>query len=223
MRISTAKRRQTQFGGFGIGFVVGLLIGLALALGVALYVTKVPVPFINKVPNRGADQDAAEIERNRSWDPNAPLAGKPGARPASVPGPVLPPPETPAALPPAGTQAPAARGEAGRPPARGARDPAAILSGQAEPGAAARSTKPGAEPFSYFVQAGAYARSDDAEQQRARLAMLGLQARVTEREQSGHTVYRVRVGPYERKDDADSAQSRLQAAGVEAALVRVER
>ena len=49
-----------QRGGFAIGLVVGLLIGLALALGVALYITKAPVPFINKVPQRTADQDAAE-------------------------------------------------------------------------------------------------------------------------------------------------------------------
>ena len=54
-----------------------LLVGLVLALGVALYITKAPVPFVNKVPLRTADQDTAEIERNRNWDPNAPLAGKP--------------------------------------------------------------------------------------------------------------------------------------------------
>ncbi len=40
----------SQRGGFAVGLIVGLLLGLALALGVALYVTKVPVPFINKVP-----------------------------------------------------------------------------------------------------------------------------------------------------------------------------
>jgi cell division protein FtsN len=73
------------------------------------------------------------------------------------------------------------------------------------------------------VQAGAYARSEEAEQQRARLGLSGLAARVTEREQSGRTVYRVRVGPYERKDDADSAKERLEGEGIEAALVRVQK
>ena len=61
----------------------GLLVGLALALGVALYITKVPVPFINKVPQRTAEQDSAETERNRNWDPNAPLGASgraPGRR-----------------------------------------------------------------------------------------------------------------------------------------------
>ena len=53
---------KSQRGGFALGLIVGLLIGLALALAVALYVTKVSVPFVNKVPQRTAEQDAAEQE-----------------------------------------------------------------------------------------------------------------------------------------------------------------
>jgi cell division protein FtsN len=79
------------------------------------------------------------------------------------------------------------------------------------------------EPFTYFVQAGAYSRTEEAEQQRARLAMLGYTARITEREQAGRTVYRVRVGPFEQKDQADAARVQLDGSGVEAALVRVQR
>ena len=90
-----------------------------------------------------------------------------------------------------------------RPPAPAAanaspsrRDPAAILSGApVPPPADARSTKPGVEPFTYFVQVGAFARPDEAEQQRARVSLMGMPAKVSEREQSGRTVYRVRVGP----------------------------
>src|SRR5207245_10556030 len=70
-----------QRGGFVMGLIVGLMAGLAVALGVALYVTKVPVPFVNKVPQRTAEQDAAEAEKNKSWDPNSPLYGKNPARP----------------------------------------------------------------------------------------------------------------------------------------------
>ncbi|HKX41778.1 MAG TPA: SPOR domain-containing protein, partial [Burkholderiaceae bacterium] len=84
-------------------------------------------------------------------------------------------------------------------------------------------TASGLDPFVYFVQAGAFGRSEDAEQQRARLAMLGLEAKLTEREQSGRTVFRVRLGPYERKTDADSAKDKLGQAGIESALVRVQR
>jgi cell division protein FtsN len=52
--------------------------------------------------------------------------------------------------------------------------------------------------------------------------MMGLSAKVTEREQSGRTVYRVRLGPFDRKEDADATQERLQSSGVDSALVRVE-
>lgn len=214
-----------QRGGFAIGLIVGLLVGLALALGVALYVTKVPVPFINKVPQRTAEQDAAEAERNKHWDPNAPLAGRPPAIKA-------PAASAPAGLPPGIAVAPPAvvTGRPTPPPQASStpqsrRDPAAILSGQtpAPAAPAARSTKPGADPFSYFVQVGAFARPEEAEQQRARIGMMGMIARVSEREQAGRTVYRVRLGPFERKEDADAAQERLAGNGVEAALVRVER
>ena len=75
----------------------------------------------------------------------------------------------------------------------------------------------------YFVQTGAYTRSDDAEQQRARLALMGMAAKITEREQAGRTVYRVRLGPFDNRDEAEGTQGRLAAGGVEANLVRVER
>ena len=74
-----ASKAKTQRGGFGVGVVVGLLGGLVLALGVAVFVTKAPVPFVDKVPGRTAEQDAAEAEKNRQWDPNAPLHGRPKA------------------------------------------------------------------------------------------------------------------------------------------------
>ena len=190
---------KSQRGGFALGLVAGLLIGLALALGVALYITKVPVPFVDKVPQRTPAQDQAEAERNKNWNPNAPLV--PNA-------PEAPPP--PVALP----------GASAVPPG-GGRDPAAILSGA--PMGPDVSTAGGPEPFTYLVQVGAYTRSEDAESQRARLAMQGLTARISEREQAGRTVFRVRVGPFERKAEADAVQARLKADGVDGQLVRVQR
>ena len=60
----------------------------------------------------------------------------------------------------------------------------------------------GADPFAYFVQVGAFRTAEDAEAQRAKLALMGMDAKVTEREQSGRTVFRVRLGPYDKKEDA---------------------
>ena len=197
------KTMSGQRGGFLVGLVVGLLIGLAASLAVALYVTKVPVPFINKVPQRTAEQDAAEAERNKNWDPNAALGNKAPAKPAATGG--APPPVLP---PPAPSPAPVT---AATPP------PAASVA------SAPRPAKLGAGGLIFFAQAGAFTRADDAEAQRAKLALLGLDAKITEREQAGRTVYRVRIGPFEARAQADAALEKLQAAGVDSTLVRVER
>lgn len=202
---------KMQRGGFAVGLVIGLLIGLALALAVALYITKVPLPFINKVPQRTAEQDAAEAERNKHWDPNAALGGKAPARAAAS--------GAAAALPPAPAR-PAA--SAAAPAAAAAARPTAPAAAAA-PAPTASAAKPGVDPMIYFAQAGAYSRADDAEAQRAKLALLGMDARISEREQSGRTVYRVRVGPFDSRARADAALATLQAAGVESSLVRVER
>jgi cell division protein FtsN len=58
---------------------------------------------------------------------------------------------------------------------------------------------------------------------RAKLSSMGLQAKITEREQAGRVVYRVRLGPFDRRDDADKAGERLDAAGISAVVVRVQR
>lgn len=204
-----------------MGLIVGLVIGLALALGVALYVTKAPVPFVNKVPQRSAEQDAAEAQRNKNWDPNAPLASK-------VPRPAAPAADAGASAAAAASSASGPAGVAATTPPP-ARNPAAILAGQAPtPGGAASAPSnakaaKGGDPFTYFVQAGAFQRAEDAEAQRAKLTMLGLEPRVLEREQSGRTVYRVRMGPFDKQTEAEALRDKLASTGMEAALVRVER
>ena len=211
------------------------MIGLAAALAVAVYVTKVPIPFLNKGANRAPDQDAAEARKNKDWDPNAPLYGKTPARAA------MPAASGAVTANPVPAAAPVAPAVVGGAPARAASaavpapvTPAPAVKGDplgdlakakaaASPAPAAAATPATADPFSYFVQAGAFRTADDAESQRAKLSLIGLEAKVTEREQSGRTVYRVRVGPFDKKEEADKQKERLEAGGVEAALVRVQR
>ncbi len=225
-----AVSARAQRGGFTAGLVAGLLVGLAVALGVALYVTKVPVPFMDKVPQRSAAQDAAEAQRNKDWDPNAPLASRAPRPSVSATGAVTPAPE-------AGAPAAGAASEPVQPP----RDPGAILDGRAvalpgpptaEPSAGAPvvdatpsivSRASPAEAYVYFVQAGAFEKAADAEAQRAKLGMLGLEARLHERNQSGRIVQRVRVGPFDTREDAQATRDRLVSAGIEAQLLRAER
>ena len=218
---------KKQLGGTLIGFLAGLLVGLGLALAVAVYVTKVPVPFVDRGVSRKPTQDAIEAEKNRNWNPNAGLAGsKPAAPKAEAPAPEE------GAVKAEGTPAPAGKPAASTPapaPAASA-DPLGDLArsrtqgGAAAPVAAAPAAATNeSDAFIYFVQAGAFRTPADAEAQRAKLAMLGFDAKVTEREQAGQTVYRVRTGPYRTKADADATQAKLAGNSIDAALVRVQR
>ena len=214
---------KRQSGGTFLGLIIGIVIGLGAALAVAVYVTKVPIPFVNKGQSRSTDQDAAEARKNKDWDPNAPLYGKNPAR-AAVPA-SAPALAAPAAVKSIPTTAPAATPVPTPPEAK----PEAKTAASADPLgdlAKAKAASPGSagvDPFSYFVQAGAYRTPDDAEAQRAKLSLGGLEARVSEREQSGRTVYRVRIGPFDKREEADRTKDKLEQLGMEAALVRVQR
>lgn len=216
-----------QRGGTIVGFIFGLIVGLGVALAVVVYVMKVPVPFITKGGLRGPEQDAAEAEKNRNWNPNHMLAGKPApARPAEPAAPaaseaVAPTPSKVA------EPKPDAKDAAKDAVAKNAKDKdASKPAASADPlgdFAKAKASTATAEPFEYFVQAGAFNTQPDADAQRAKLAMLGWEARVSERETNGRVVFRVRIGPFSKRDDAESLKDKLDGAGVESALVRVQR
>ena len=221
--------KKKQLGGTILGFILGVIVGLGAALAVAVYVTKVPVPFLNKGGARGADQDAAEAQKNKDWDPNSPLRGKAAAKPpapvASAAGGDSSPPV--AAQPVAAADA---KGAAASAPKAAASKPGKVETGKpasADPLgdlAKAKAAEAGsADPYDYFVQAGAFRTQADADAQRAKLAMMGWEARVSEREQNGRPVFRVRVGPFAKRDDAAALKDKLDGTGVESALVRVQR
>ena len=221
---------QSQRGGTLLGFILGLVIGLTVALGVAMYVTKVPMPFSNKNLSRSAEQDAVEAQKNKDWNPNGALQAKPAAPPEGsaegvagapaspgAPGaashsPIPPSPSAPAvAADPLGDLA-KSKSAASTPP------PAA-----ATPQPAAGKTTNNTDPFTYFVQAGAFKSAADADAQKAKLSMMGIEAKVSEREQAGRSIFRVRSGPFDDKDQAEKIKARLDSSGMDAALVRVQK
>jgi cell division protein FtsN len=207
---------KRQRGGTILGFIIGVLVGLGAALAVAVYITKVPVPFMNKGQSRTAEQDAEEAKKNKDWDPNAPLYGK---NPAKVAQPTTSAPASApvAAAPgvPVAPAAPVAKVEEKKPDAKTA-DPLGDL-------AKAKVAGMEAEPFVYWVQLGAYRTPEDAESQRAKLSLSGVETKLSEREQSGRMIYRVRVGPFDTKDEGEKAKGKLEKAGLDTALVRVQR
>lgn len=224
-----------------LGLMVGAAVGLAVALLVAVYVSKVPVPFMDArtAASNGAERDASEAKKNKDWDPNGALASKgrvPAPPAAETPNlgvrnpTTLPPLEAPAVI---GNNSNSSGTSSSRPavvaktdPRAGSGDPLGDLA-RSRGGSSSNDNSSGntvsAEQFAYFVQAGAFRGPGEADAQRAKLAIMGWEAQVTEREQAGRVMYRVRIGPFRAKDEADRTKEKLDDAGLQTALVRAYR
>ena len=104
-----------------------------------------------------------------------------------------------------------------------------ILPGREEPvterqmrEAAKQAGKSGAPKDSYFLQAGSFQNPADADNLKARLALMGLEAGVEPANLAEKGVwYRVRLGPYTRVDEINRIRQQLTQNGVDASLVRI--
>lgn len=72
----------------------------------------------------------------------------------------------------------------------------------------------------YILQAGAFGASGDAEATKARIALLGLNARVESAQIDGKTVYRVRMGPYGSASELADAKAKLAGSGLQAMAIK---
>ena len=96
---------------------------------------------------------------------------------------------------------------------------------KAEPNKVAAPTpepSPSAEPRSrLWLQVGAYVNRQDAENQRARFAVLGYEAQIQSADVAEKgTVHRVRVGPYRDPDEAGKVRGELARQGIEVTVVK---
>lgn len=73
----------------------------------------------------------------------------------------------------------------------------------------------------YFLQAGSFKNNDDAENLKARLALLGMYASIQPINLADKGVwYRVRIGPFNKKEELDEASASLRENGIAAQFVR---
>jgi len=236
------RRSSGESGSTLYGALAGLLIGLIVAAVVAFYVTKAPVPFVDRASRQG---DSGKLpDPRQAPDPNAGLYGRDGAAGAPPTGPTA---TAPAPLPGAGAGTGAAKPD--ETPARlddlgaliatlpstakpQATAPAAVAMAPSQaptpiskpapaPKAAAPATATAsAATGTYFLQAGAFRGENDAESLRARILLLGLPVNVQKAEVNGKPINRVRVGPFARLDDMNRARGRLGENKIETAVVR---
>ena len=103
----------------------------------------------------------------------------------------------------------------------GEEKPAAAAAAAPAPAAAAAAPGPDTSGR-VMIQAGAFKSAQDADAMRARLALLGLDARVSQVAQDGGAtvLYRVRIGPYRELDDLSGIRRTLSENGIEAQVVR---
>lgn len=165
-----------------------------------------------EVPMSDAELAASErAERERTDREAAAQEAADAAASASAPAVPLPapvqdpePPTAPA--PPASPVAPGAPVASSPPVAPGNERPAT----------------PTADSTRYVLQAGAFEASGQAEELKAKIAMLGLGARVESAQIDGRTVYRVRMGPYGSATELAEAKRKLASGGLPAIAVKTQ-
>jgi cell division protein FtsN len=196
--------RQKQRGNFLIGLFAGLVLGLAIALGVAFYLNKTPLPFLGK-GKPAATKDGEKAPAGFSVDAPKAVAGLPqgAAKGADKERPkydfykILP-----------GGEEPVTERE---------------LKEAAKAAAKSASSQPEAAKGVFFIQAGAFQNPADADNQKAKIAILGFESSVepTPLPDKG-TWYRVRLGPYTSLEDLNRVRRVLTQNGIDASLVKLK-
>ncbi|MFT5642854.1 MAG: cell division protein FtsN [Janthinobacterium sp.] len=218
----TPRRQQ---GNAVIGVIVGMVIGLIVAVGVALVITKGTSPFTDKLGKAGK---SSEPTASQISDPNQPMYGARGTvqMPAKETSPA-PPPQDPlqellSSMQPAPTAEPAAAPAAALAAAPAARS---VIKQQDKPRSVEAVTRLDAQDdkYFYFLQVGAFRNMSEAENSRARLALLGLEAAVTDRITDNGVLHRVRVGPFSEQGSMNRVRTRLTDNGIDVAVVRNQK
>lgn len=79
-----------------------------------------------------------------------------------------------------------------------------------------------ADDVRYILQAGSFSTASDAETVKARIALLGLVARVEPAQIKDKTMYRVRMGPYGSASALSEAKRKLAASGLPALAIKAK-
>lgn len=140
-----------------------------------------------------------------------PLAENTVATPAQTPAPVRTITETTAAAT-----------STAHPPSSASTSAAPASAPVATATSAPKSNATGNDNSRYILQAGSFGASGDAETTKAKLAMLGLSARVESADINGKTVYRVRMGPYASAGELAEAKQKLTSSGLPAIAIKAQ-
>lgn len=177
-----------------LGLFIGYALGILSAIGMWMIISNAPSPFISQ--DRLADNAVAKSATSQT-DPTQRSTQSPGAADKTVKAPDSKP-----------------RFEFYK-----------ILPGAEEPVTEQQFKQAAQQPSSgdkYFLQTGSFQNSDDADNLKAKLAMLGVEAAVQSADLSEKGVWhRVRVGPFTSITDLNQVRASLQQNGVPSSLIKV--
>ncbi|MFA7281061.1 MAG: SPOR domain-containing protein [Sterolibacterium sp.] len=197
MNSRNSKRQQRQRGGTLLGVFLGLVIGVLIAFGVVWYLNKTPLPFLDKLsrPEKPEAKPGAATQTPQS------LPGKPGDKVSEKPR-----FEFYKILPSGQEAAPAAADAKAQP------NPVP---------AAADAPLPPIETL--YLQAGAFQKPADADNLKAKLALMGLEASVQEVNiPDKGLLHRVRVGPFVKPEEMNRVRTQLSQNGIQASVVKAK-
>ncbi len=209
-----------------IGIIIGLLMGVGLALGFAIWLNRANNPFIEK----SRPVEALPTIPSRSLQPpssSQSAAVVPGAKAESKGDAEKPRFEFYQILPGEKSEK-SHRPEAATPPKTadampkaGPLEPKAAPDVKTAPKADAKIDIKPASTEVFFLQAGAFQNSTDADNVKAKVAFAGFEATVkpVNLPDKG-TLYRVRLGPYKSQDEVNRIKATLSQSGIAAAVVK---
>src|SRR3954471_22281198 len=193
-RTAPATRKRSA-GGFLFGLFVGVVIGLGVSLMIAFYLNRTPVPFLTAKPKQ-AEKDGGKAPA---------IAGLPQTASAPTAAPEKPKFDFYKILP-------------------GAEEP--VSERELRERLRASRSQPGQQEVSkdvYFIQAGSFQNPADADNQKARLAILGFESSVEPANLPDKgTWYRVRLGPYSKVEKKNRVRQALAQNGIDASLVKIK-
>lgn len=228
-KYAQANSLRRQHGGTVVGIIIGLIIGLAIALIVAVAISKSSLPFMNKV----AKNDKPELTASQTSDPNKPLYGNNGAAKEAAKdiatnadgAPAATPSNGVAATPANGAVAPVPTPAAPAPATPAATKPTDVKTAEAPKTAVQAAAQPdnADDKWVYYLQAGAFREQGDAENSKAKLALAGFEASISDRGGDNGSLFRVRIGPFNQLEAMNKVRGKLSDNGIDVAVVRIAK
>jgi cell division protein FtsN len=209
-----------------LGILIGLFVGVAMAASVAVYVAfyvkHVPMPFSQKPATTPELRQKAEVANSGTQNPAPVDVSHSAGEDKSADNPRF----TFYEDLPKGNQG-ASSGQNGKDAKTkaGANEAATTdAEAQAKVQDKAIAQDKAAKDAVYYVQAGAYSNQEEADNQKAKLALMGLEARVRAADTTDKgRVHRVRLGPFNEQEEVDEVLQNLKENGITATVIKLSK